>query len=173
MYIAYHKPVGIVCTTDRKRTTPMPSAMKASFPWAGSTSPVKASSSDVRWGHREQGPAARNHHEKEYHVTVDKPIGQLHHRHGWGCLLGTVTRRCEVEQTGPKQFRIVLTQGLNRQIRRMCEHLGYNVVRLKRVRIMHMHLDLPRGEWRDFTAGELRELQRLVNESSKTHDGQG
>ena len=117
---------------------------------------------------------ARNHHEKEYHVTVDKPIrgSFINDMAGGVPILGTVTRRCEVEQTGPKQFRIVLTQGLNRQIRRMCEHLGYNVVRLKRVRIMHMHLDLPRGEWRDFTAGELRELQRLVNESSKTHDGQ-
>ena len=62
-------------------------------------------------------------------------------------VLGTVTRRCEVEQTGPRQFRIVLTQGLNRQIRRMCEHLGHNVVRLKR-RIMHMHLDVAREEWR-------------------------
>ena len=83
-------------------------------------------------------------------------------------ILDTVTRRCEVEQTGPRHFRIVLTQGLNRQIRRMCEHLGYEVVRLKRVRIMHMHLDLPLGEWRDFTPEELAELQSLVSDSGKT-----
>ena len=116
---------------------------------------------------------ARNHHEKEYHVTVDKPIrgSFITDMAGGVPILGTVTRRCEVEQTGPKQFRIVLTQGLNRQIRRMCEHLGYNVTRLKRVRIMHMHLDLARGEWRDFTPSELKELQRLVNDSTKTHDG--
>ena len=86
-------------------------------------------------------------------------------------ILGTVTRRCEVEQTGPRHFRIVLTQGLNRQIRRMCEHLGYQVTRLKRVRIMHMHLDLPRGEWRDFSSQELQELHRMVEVSSKTTDG--
>ena len=63
-----------------------------------------------------------------------------------------------------------MTQGLNRQIRRMCEHLGYNVVRLKRMRIMHMNLDLPLGEWRDFTAQELSDLQDMVGDSSKTYD---
>ena len=106
-------------------------------------------------------------------MTVDRPIrgNFIADMAGGVPILGTVTRRCEVEQTGPKQFRIVLTQGLNRQIRRMCEHLGYNVTRLKRVRIMHMHLDLARGEWRDFTPSELKKLQQLVNDSTKTHDG--
>ena len=180
VYIAYHKPVGIVCTTDRKREKDnIVDAIgheKRIFPVGRLDKPSEGlifltSDGDIV----NKVLRARNHHEKEYHVTVDKPIrgSFITDMAGGVPILGTVTRRCEVEQTGPKQFRIVLTQGLNRQIRRMCEHLGYNVVRLKRVRIMHMHLDLPRGEWRDFTAGELRELQRLVNESSKTHDGQG
>ena len=180
VYIAYHKPVGIVCTTDRKREKDnIVDAIgheKRTFPVGRLDKPSEGlifltSDGDIV----NKVLRARNHHEKEYHVTVDKPIrgSFINDMAGGVPILGTVTRRCEVEQTGPKQFRIVLTQGLNRQIRRMCEHLGYNVVRLKRVRIMHMHLDLPRGEWRDFTAGELRELQRLVNESSKTHDGQG
>jgi len=180
VYIAYHKPGGIVCTTDRKREKDnIVDAIgheKRIFPVGRLDKPSEGlifltSDGDIV----NKVLRARNHHEKEYHVTVDKPIrgSFITDMAGGVPILGTVTRRCEVEQTGPKQFRIVLTQGLNRQIRRMCEHLGYNVVRLKRVRIMHMHLDLPRGEWRDFTAGELRELQRLVNESSKTHDGQG
>ena len=180
VYIAYHKPVGIVCTTDRKREKDnIVDAIgheKRIFPVGRLDKPSEGlifltSDGDIV----NKVLRARNHHEKEYHVTVDKPIrgSFITDMAGGVPILGTVTRRCEVEQTGPKQFRIVLTQGLNRQIRRMCEHLGYNVVRLKRVRIMHIHLDLPRGEWRDFTAGELRELQRLVNESSKTHDGQG
>lgn len=180
VYIAYHKPVGIVCTTDRKREKDnIVDAIgheKRIFPVGRLDKPSEGlifltSDGDIV----NKVLRARNHHEKEYHVTVDKPIrgSFITDMAGGVPILGTVTRRCEVEQTGPKQFRIVLTQGLNRQIRRMCEHLGYNVVRLKRVRIMHMHLDLPRGEWRDFTAGELRELERLVNESSKTHDGQG
>lgn len=180
VYIAYHKPVGIVCTTDRKREKDnIVDAIgheKRIFPVGRLDKPSEGlifltSDGDIV----NKVLRARNHHEKEYHVTVDKPIrgSFINDMAGGVPILGTVTRRCEVEQTGPKQFRIVLTQGLNRQIRRMCEHLGYNVVRLKRVRIMHIHLDLPRGEWRDFTAGELRELQRLVNESSKTHDGQG
>ena len=105
-------------------------------------------------------------------MTVDRPIrGDFMEDMAGGVpILGTVTRRCEVEQTGPRQFRIVLTQGLNRQIRRMCEHLGYQVERLKRVRIMHMHLDLPLGEWRDFTEAELTELREMVSGSDKTAD---
>ena len=178
VYIAYHKPVGIVCTTDRKREKDnIVDAIgheKRIFPVGRLDKPSEGlifltSDGDIV----NKVLRARNHHEKEYHVTVNRPIkgSFIADMAGGVPILGTVTRRCEVEQTGPRQFRIILTQGLNRQIRRMCEHLGYQVVRLKRVRIMHMHLDMPRGEWRDFTAAELMELHRLVDESKKTFDG--
>ena len=178
VYIAYHKPVGIVCTTDRKREKDnIIDAIgheRRIFPVGRLDKPSEGlifltSDGDIV----NKVLRARNHHEKEYHVTVDRPIrgSFVEDMAGGVPILGPVTRRCEVEQTGPRHFRIVLTQGLNRQIRRMCEHLGYNVVRLKRVRIMHMHLDLARGEWRDFTAAELKELQSMVGESKKTVDG--
>ena len=82
-------------------------------------------------------------------------------------VLDTVTNPCFVKQTGDREFRIVLTQGLNRQIRRMCEYLGYDVIRLKRVRIMNMHLDMPEGTWRDFKKSELEELNNLLADSTK------
>ena len=175
VYIVYHKPVGIVCTTDQKRERDTiidaVGHPRRIFPVGRLDKPSEGlifltSDGDVV----NKILRARNHHEKEYHVVVDRPIrGQfLEDMAGGVPILDTVTRRCEVEQTGPRHFRIVLTQGLNRQIRRMCEHLGYEVVRLKRVRIMHMNLDLPLGEWRDFTAQELGELQRLVSDSGKT-----
>ena len=84
-------------------------------------------------------------------------------------ILDTVTRRCKVRREGRHKFRIVLTQGLNRQIRRMSEYLGFRVTRLKRVRIMNVSLDLPVGEWRDLSAMELEEIYRLSADSSKTH----
>ena len=85
-------------------------------------------------------------------------------------ILDTVTRKCKVEKIGKQRFRIVLTQGLNRQIRRMCEYLGYRVTRLKRVRIMNVKLDVPVGEWRDLTKKELREIRRLTADSSKVFE---
>lgn len=177
VYIAYHKPVGIVCTTDTRRErdniVDAIGHARRIFPVGRLDKPSEGlifltSDGDIV----NKVLRARNHHEKEYHVTVDRPIrgSFIGDMAGGVPILGTVTRRCEVEQTGPRHFRIVLTQGLNRQIRRMCEHLGYNVVRLKRVRIMHMNLDLPRGEWRDFTPDELAELQRLVSDSDMTAD---
>jgi 23S rRNA pseudouridine2604 synthase len=84
-------------------------------------------------------------------------------------ILDTVTRHCLVEQRGKMVFKIVLTQGLNRQIRRMCEHLGYRVMKLKRVRIMNVRLDVPVGEWRDLRSEEVEEINRLSSDSSKTH----
>ena len=85
-------------------------------------------------------------------------------------ILGTVTRECEVEQTGRFSFRIVLTQGLNRQIRRMCEFLGYEVKTLKRVRIINIKLDLPTGRFRELAPDEIRELQALIEPSVKTEE---
>jgi 23S rRNA pseudouridine2604 synthase len=85
-------------------------------------------------------------------------------------ILETVTRECEVEQISKFSFRIVLTQGLNRQIRRMCEHLGYDVLKLKRTRIMNVKLDMPIGEWRYISPEELSEIYQLVQSSAKTHE---
>jgi 23S rRNA pseudouridine2604 synthase len=85
-------------------------------------------------------------------------------------ILGTITDPCKVELIGRFKFRIILTQGLNRQIRRMCEFLGYTVKQLKRIRIMNIHLDIPVGKWRDLSEKELGELNGLIADSSKTFD---
>ena len=115
---------------------------------------------------------ARNNHEKEYIVTVDRPISpDFVKRMSKGIpILDTVTRECVVEQVSKFSFRIILTQGLNRQIRRMCEFLNYEVVKLKRVRIMNIQLDTEIGQWRYLTDEEMTELNELISESSKTHE---
>lgn len=112
---------------------------------------------------------AGNYHEKEYLVTVDRPVTEDFLRGmGQGVpILDTVTRPCTVTKTGENSFRIILTQGLNRQIRRMCEYFGYHVVRLNRIRIMNLKLgDLPLGRYREVTPWEMRELRRLLSDSS-------
>ena len=114
---------------------------------------------------------AGNCHEKEYLVTVDKPVTDdfIKKMSSGVPILGTVTRKCQVEKTGKKTFRIILTQGLNRQIRRMCEYLGYRVKRLKRVRVMNLELgSLPAGQYREATKKELEELKSLIRDSSET-----
>ena len=112
---------------------------------------------------------ARNEHEKEYQVTVNKPVtAEFIQQMSEGIpILDTVTRKCYVEQTHKKEFKIILTQGLNRQIRRMCEYLDYRVVKLKRVRIMNIKLDVKVGQYRDLTKAELKELQRRLASSGK------
>ena len=112
---------------------------------------------------------AGNYHEKEYLVTVDRPLTEeFLLKMGEGVpILDTVTRPCKVEKTAERSFRIILTQGLNRQIRRMCEYFGYRVVRLNRVRIMNLKLgDLPLGRYREATPREIQELRRLLSDSS-------
>ena len=113
---------------------------------------------------------ARNKHEKEYEVTVHKPVTKefIQVMSSGVSILDTVTRKCQVKQTGKKTFKIILTQGLNRQIRRMCEHLEYDVKKLKRVRIMNIKLDIPVGNYRDFTAKELNQINQAVEHSIKT-----
>ena len=111
---------------------------------------------------------ARNYHEKEYEVTVNKRIEKEFidgmRRPVPLDEIGAVTRSCQVRKEGPNQFRIILTQGLNRQIRRMCEYFGYRVTKLKRVRIMNIHLgDLKEGEYRDLTSDELHQLKKELN----------
>ncbi len=114
---------------------------------------------------------AGNFHEKEYVVTVNKPVTEEFMRkiREGVPILGTVTRKCLAERVGNTEFRIVLTQGLNRQIRRMCEYLGYEVKRLKRVRIMNLELgELPVGQYREATQEELSELHKLLEKSQKS-----
>lgn len=110
-----------------------------------------------------------NRHEKEYLVTVNKTVTEhfLRALAGGVPILGTMTRKCRVERTGKRSFRIILTQGLNRQIRRMCEYFDYRVVSLKRVRIMNIHLgDLPSGTYRKVTPQELERLEQMLEGSS-------
>ncbi|WP_437610538.1 23S rRNA pseudouridine(2604) synthase RluF [Erwinia sp. V71] len=112
---------------------------------------------------------AGNDHEKEYVVTVNKPVtDEFIHGLGAGVpMLGTVTKKCKVKKEAPFVFRITLVQGLNRQIRRMCEHFGYEVTKLERTRIMNVSLKgIPPGEWRDLTDDELIELFKLIEGSS-------
>ena len=115
---------------------------------------------------------ARNNHEKEYEVTVDKPVTkEFIEAMGSGVpILDTITQKCFVKQMDKKKFKIILTQGLNRQIRRMCEHLEYDVKKLKRVRIMNIKLDIPVGTYRDFTDKELNQINQAVEHSIKTFE---
>ncbi len=175
VYLAFNKPVGIVCTTDTgvekdniidfinypTRIFPIGRLDKASEGLIFLTDDGDIVNKILR---------ARNNHEKEYIVTVNKPVSSTFiERMGMGIpILDTVTKKCEVERLGNFDFRIVLTQGLNRQIRRMCEYLGYEVIRLKRTRIMNVKLDIPTGEWRDLTAQELDTINSMVSESAKT-----
>ncbi len=176
VYIAFNKPVGIVCTTDTRvekdniidfikyptRIFPIGRLDKPSEGLIFLTNDGDIVNKILR---------ARNNHEKEYIVTVDKPITKqfVEQMSNGVPILDTITRKCFVEQIGVVKFRIILTQGLNRQIRRMSEHLGYHVRELKRVRIMNVSLDVPIGQWRDLTSQELNEIHRLVADSSKTN----
>lgn len=177
VYIALNKPVGIVCTTDTKRErnniVEFINHPKRIFPIGRLDKPSEGlilltSDGDIV----NKILRARNNHEKEYIVRVDKPITPqfLHKMRNGIPILGTVTNKCEVEQIDTLSFRIILTQGLNRQIRRMCEYLGYEVKKLKRIRIMNIKLDLPIGKWRDLTEAEMTELNDLLGDSEKIAD---
>ena len=177
VYLAFNKPIGIVCTTDTrvekdniidfinypKRILPIGRVDKPSEGLIFLTNDGDIVNKILR---------ARNHHEKEYLVTVNRPITKdfLDQMSNGVPILDTVTRKCKVEQISKFEFKIILTQGLNRQIRRMCEYLDYRVTRLKRIRIMNIKLDVPVGKWRDLTATELKEINKLVSSSAKTHD---
>ena len=177
IYIAFNKPVGIVCTTDTKREKHniidfinYPSRI---FPIGRLDKPSEGLIFLTNDGNIvNKILRARNHHEKEYLVQVNKAVtDEFIKRMSSGVpVLETVTRKCDVEQTGKFEFKIILTQGLNRQIRRMCEYLDYRVVKLKRTRIMNVSLDIPVGEWRNLTTEELDGINQSVKLSSKTHD---
>jgi len=177
VYLAFNKPVGIVCTTDTRvepdniidyigfpsRIFPIGRLDKPSEGLIFLTNDGDIVNKILR---------ARNNHEKEYLVTVDQPVTDefLRRMRSGIPILDTVTRECEVERTGARSFRIVLTQGLNRQIRRMCEFLDYRVYKLKRIRIMNVRLDLPVGKWRHLSPEEVAEIHRLSASSSKTFE---
>lgn len=176
VYLAFNKPIGIVCTTDTgvekdniidfinypKRIFPIGRLDKASEGLIFLTSDGDIVNKILR---------ARNNHEKEYIVKVNKPITRefLYAMSNGVPILDTITKKCVVKQMNKYEFKIILTQGLNRQIRRMCEHLYYRVEKLKRVRIMNIKLDLAEGKWRNLSKKELKEIDRLTQNSAKTH----
>lgn len=176
VYLAFHKPVGIECTTNQRvkaniidyinyptRIFPIGRLDKDSEGLILMTDDGDIVNKILR---------SRNNHGKEYIVTVNKPITERFiKRMASGVpILDTVTKKCEVEQISKYVFRIILTQGLNRQIRRMCEYLGYEVTALKRIRIINISLDIPTGKYRELTLNELKELNRLIAPSSKTEE---
>ena len=177
IYLAFNKPVGIVCTTNRevepnniidfinypKRIFPIGRLDKLSEGLIFLTNDGDIVNKILR---------ARNNHEKEYIVSVNRPINRefIQTMSNGVEILETITKNCFAKQMGPKKFKIILTEGLNRQIRRMCESLGYRVQSLKRVRIMNIKLDIPVGKYREFTKKELIKLNELLENSSKTFD---
>ena len=176
VYLAFNKPVGIECTTNTsvkanivdfinypKRIFPVGRLDKASEGLIFMTNDGDIVNKILR---------QKNNHEKEYIVSVDKPItDQFIKQMGNGVpILDTVTKKCRVEKISKYVFRIFLTQGLNRQIRRMTEFLGYEVVALKRIRIINISLDIPVGKYRELTNEEIKELNRLIAPSLKTEE---
>ena len=179
VYIALNKPRGIVCTTDvatekdnivdyighDKRIFPIGRLDKPSEGLIFLTSDGDIVNKILR---------SRNNHEKVYEVRVNKPITkQFIERMSAGIpIMDTVTDPCKVEQIDSFYFKITLQQGLNRQIRKMCAYLNYEVYKLKRIRIMNIDLDIPYGEWRYINQDELLEIKRLVKDSHKTFDSE-
>jgi 23S rRNA pseudouridine2604 synthase len=176
VYLLFHKPTGIECTTNQnvkgnvvdyinypERIFPIGRLDKASEGLLLMTNDGDIVNKILR---------ARNNHEKEYIVTVSKPITErfIQRMSNGVPILDTVTRKCKVEPISKFTFRIILTQGLNRQIRRMCEYLDYEVTALKRIRIINISLDVPVGKYRELTKKELDDLNNLIEPSSKTEE---
>ncbi|MDO6546216.1 23S rRNA pseudouridine(2604) synthase RluF [Pseudoalteromonas carrageenovora] len=177
VYIAYNKPVGITCTTESKIQSNIVKAVNYPtriFPIGRLDRPSEGlifltNEGDIV----NKILRAGNNHEKEYVVTVDKPLNrQFVSKMANGIpIFDTVTKKCKVTQTAPQEFKIVLTQGLNRQIRRMCEYLGYEVVTLKRTRIMNVTLKgLKVGQWRHLTDVEMAQINDSIADSGKTQE---
>ena len=177
LYIAFNKPVGIVSTTDSKekknivkyinhpqRLFPIGRLDKPSEGLIFLTNDGDIVNKILRAG---------NNHEKEYIVTVNKPItADFIEKMSNGIpILGTVTKKCKVEKINNFTFKIILVQGLNRQIRRMCTFLNYEVTKLKRVRIMNVRLgNLKVGAWRELTIHEINTINNLISKSVKTEE---
>jgi 23S rRNA pseudouridine2604 synthase len=177
VYLAFNKPVGIVCTTDTrvekdniidyinypKRIFPIGRLDKPSEGLILLTDDGDIVNKILR---------ASNNHEKEYLVTVDIPISQTFVERMSGGIyledLGKRTKKCKVKKIDKFTFSIILTQGLNRQIRRMCDYLNYEVQTLKRIRIMNVKLDISSGQYRSLTKEEFEVLNTLISDSIKT-----
>jgi 23S rRNA pseudouridine2604 synthase len=177
VYIALNKPVGIVCTTDGKESKNIVRYLNYGqrlFPIGRLDKPSEGlifltNDGDIV----NKILRAGNNHQKEYIVDVDQDIDEdFVHRMSEGLpILGTITKKCRVEKLGKRSFKIVLTEGLNRQIRRMTSYLGYEVTRLQRSRIMNVSLEgIKYGEWRELTSDEVSGLMTLVASSSKTEE---
>ena len=174
VYLAFNKPIGIVCTTDtrvekdniidyinyHKRIFPIGRLDKPSEGLILLTDDGDIVNKILRAGYN---------NEKEYLVTVNKPISQnfIERMSNGVPILDTISKKCTVEKLGTYEFRIILTQGLNRQIRRMCEYLDYEVETLKRIRIMNIKLDIPVGTHRELTEVEFKEMNALLDHSEK------
>ncbi len=177
LYIAFNKPIGVVCTTDSKdsnnivdyinhsqRLFPIGRLDKASGGLIFLTNDGDIVNKILRAG---------NQHEKEYIVTVRHPItNDFIQKMSQGIpILGTVTRKCKVTRINNFTFKIILTQGLNRQIRRMCEYLGNYATQLQRIRIMNVQLGkMKAGQWRKLTDMEMQDIQKHIQNSSKTEE---
>ncbi len=177
LYIALNKPVGIVCTTDLKepkniidfinhkeRLFPIGRLDKPSQGLIFLTNDGDIVNKILRAG---------NNHEKEYIVSVKQPITpDFIRRMSNGIpILDTLTKKCTATALNKRTFKIILTQGLNRQIRRMCQHLGYEVIKLERTRIMNVKLGkLNIGDWRELSKQEMNEINHLISDSSKTEE---
>ncbi len=177
IFIAFNKPVGITCTTEKgveesisryinykQRIFPIGRLDKDSQGLIFLTNNGDIVNKILRAG---------NHHEKEYVVTVNKPVTEAFIRAmGNGVpMLGVVTQKCPVSAEGPMSFRITLIQGMNRQIRRMCEYFDYEVIKLERVRIMNISLKgIPQGEWRELSREESHELNAMLEKSVSTEE---
>lgn len=171
VYIAFNKPRGIVCTTDTvreknniidyinypERIFPIGRLDKDSEGLIFLTNDGDIVNQILR---------DENNNEKEYLVTLKEPMGKnfIHKMSNGVPILDTITKKCYVEKINDHQFKIILTQGLNRQIRRMTEYLGNKVVKLKRYRIMNINLDIPIGKWRYLTQQEMDEIRRILNQ---------
>jgi len=177
LYIAFNKPVGIVCTTDlkeRKNIVDFINHPQRLFPIGRLDKPSQGlifltNDGDIV----NKILRAGNNHEKEYIVTIKQQITSafIQKMSGGIPILGTVTKKCEVTPLNDYTFKIVLTQGLNRQIRRMCDYLDYEVTSLKRTRIMNVNLDgIKVGEWRELTEKEMLQINKLIADSSKTEE---
>lgn len=177
LYIALNKPVGIVSTTDDREPNNIVKHInypERLFPIGRLDKPSEGlifltNDGDIV----NKILRAGNNHEKEYFVSVNKTItADFIEKMGNGIpILGTVTQKCKVEKVSDKIFKIILTQGLNRQIRRMCEYLDYEVTKLKRTRIMNVDLGyLQTGDWRELTEEEMKEINAMISSSSKTEE---